>query len=105
MALKALMLGQSIAMKEADKDWAVSFACPSDAEGMYMIYGRQSCDTRKLEEGWDFLEAGEDYLSPGFIDIHVHGGGGHDFMDASEEAVIGACMTHMRHGTTTIVRM
>ena len=41
----------TIAMGEADKDWAVSFACPSDAEGMYMIYGRQSCDTRKLEEG------------------------------------------------------
>jgi 4-hydroxybutyryl-CoA dehydratase / vinylacetyl-CoA-Delta-isomerase len=41
----------TIAMKEADKDWAVSFACPTDTEGMYMIYGRQSCDTRKLENG------------------------------------------------------
>lgn len=41
------------AMKEDDKDYAVSFACPSDADGLYMIYGRQSCDTRKLEEGAD----------------------------------------------------
>lgn len=41
----------TITMKEADKDYAVSFACPSDAEGVYMIYGRQSCDTRKLEGG------------------------------------------------------
>ncbi|MGI6767439.1 MAG: 4-hydroxyphenylacetate 3-hydroxylase family protein [Lentihominibacter sp.] len=39
------------AMREDDADFAVSFACPSDADGMYMIYGRQSCDTRKLEEG------------------------------------------------------
>ncbi len=39
------------AMKEEDKDYAVSFACPSDVEGMYMVYGRQSCDTRKLEDG------------------------------------------------------
>lgn len=39
----------TIAMGSEDKDWAISFACPSDAEGMYMIYGRQSCDTRKLE--------------------------------------------------------
>lgn len=39
----------TIAMKEEDKDYAVSFACPTDAEGLYMIYGRQSCDTRKLE--------------------------------------------------------
>ena len=41
------------AMKEEDKDYAVSFACPSDADGLYMIYGRQSCDTRKLEENAD----------------------------------------------------
>lgn len=41
------------AMREADADYAVSFAAPTDAEGIYMIYGRQSCDTRKLEEGAD----------------------------------------------------
>ena len=41
----------TIAMGEADKDYALSFACPSNAEGIYMIYGRQSCDTRKLEDG------------------------------------------------------
>lgn len=43
----------TIAMGEDDKDFAVSFACPSDTEGMYMIYGRQSCDTRKLEKDAD----------------------------------------------------
>ena len=43
----------TISMGPDDKDYAVSFACPSDAEGMFMIYGRQSCDTRKLEEGAD----------------------------------------------------
>ncbi|MCL2507945.1 MAG: N-acetylglucosamine-6-phosphate deacetylase [Oscillospiraceae bacterium] len=42
-------------------------------------------------------------LSPGFIDIHCHGGGGHDFMDASAEAFIGACELHARHGTTSIL--
>ncbi len=42
------------------------------------------------------------YLAPGFIDIHVHGGNGADFMDASEDAVTAACMAHARHGTTTI---
>lgn len=41
------------AMREADADYAVSFATPTDAEGIYMIYGRQSCDTRKMEEGAD----------------------------------------------------
>ncbi len=43
----------TIALKDEDKDYAVSFAVPSDAEGVIMIYGRQSCDTRKLEEGAD----------------------------------------------------
>jgi len=38
-------------MDEKDKDYAVSFAVPSDAEGIIYIYGRQSCDRRKLEGG------------------------------------------------------
>ena len=36
-------------MREEDKDYAVAFSVPSDAPGVFMIYGRQSCDTRKLE--------------------------------------------------------
>ena len=43
----------TIAMRPEDKDWAISFAIPSDSENIFMIYGRQSCDTRKLEEGAD----------------------------------------------------
>lgn len=34
-----------------DADYAVSFVAPADAEGISYIYGRQSCDTRKLEGG------------------------------------------------------
>lgn len=43
----------TIAMRPGEEAFAVSFAVPTDAEGIYMIYGRQSCDTRKLEEGAD----------------------------------------------------
>lgn len=43
------------------------------------------------------------YLSHGFIDIHVHGGGGHDFMDGTVEAWKGASALHLRHGTTAMV--
>jgi N-acetylglucosamine-6-phosphate deacetylase len=43
------------------------------------------------------------YLSPGFIDLHTHGGGGHDFMDGTEEALINAARAHLRHGTTTLL--
>jgi 4-hydroxybutyryl-CoA dehydratase/vinylacetyl-CoA-Delta-isomerase len=38
-------------MTEKDKNYAVSFAVPSDTKGIIYVYGRQSCDTRKLEEG------------------------------------------------------
>jgi 4-hydroxybutyryl-CoA dehydratase/vinylacetyl-CoA-Delta-isomerase len=41
----------TITMTEADKDYAVAFAVPADAQGIIYIYGRQSCDTRKLEKG------------------------------------------------------
>jgi len=39
----------TVAMRPEEKDWAVSFAVPADAKGIFMIIGRQSCDTRKLE--------------------------------------------------------
>jgi 4-hydroxybutyryl-CoA dehydratase/vinylacetyl-CoA-Delta-isomerase len=40
----------TISMMEEDKDYAVSFAVPSDTKGIFYIIGRQSCDTRKTEE-------------------------------------------------------
>ena len=40
----------TISMREGDEDYAISFACPTDAEGITLILGRQSCDTRKTEE-------------------------------------------------------
>ncbi|MFZ5754347.1 MAG: 4-hydroxyphenylacetate 3-hydroxylase C-terminal domain-containing protein, partial [Bacillota bacterium] len=46
-----ILIMPTIAMGEADKDYAISFALPADSEGIIYIYGRQSCDTRKLEEG------------------------------------------------------
>lgn len=43
----------TIAMRPEDKDYAIAFAVPTDSEGITMIIGRQSCDSRKLEEGAD----------------------------------------------------
>lgn len=41
----------TISMTEEDKEYAVAFSVPTDTKGIKIIYGRQSCDTRKLEEG------------------------------------------------------
>lgn len=49
------------------------------------------------------IDARGRYVSPGFIDLHVHGGGGHDFMDGTEEAFLGVAGMHVRHGTTAML--
>jgi len=46
-----IIIMPTLSMREEDKDYAISFALPSDAEGITYIMGRQSCDTRKLEGG------------------------------------------------------
>lgn len=50
----------------------------------------------------EIVDAKGKYLSPGFVDIHVHGGGGADFMDGAD-GYEAACSSHLRHGTTSIV--
>src|SRR4051794_22186646 len=53
-------------------------------------------------EGAIETDAKGQYVSPGFIDIHVHGGGGHDFMDCSVPAYLEIAATHAAHGTTAM---
>jgi N-acetylglucosamine-6-phosphate deacetylase len=43
------------------------------------------------------------YVSPGFIDIHVHGGGGYDFMDGTETAFLKIAEVHAQFGTTSML--
>ena len=49
------------------------------------------------------IDAQGNYISAGFIDIHTHGGGGHDFMDGTIEAYLGAAEKHAQHGTTSLL--
>ena len=43
------------------------------------------------------------YISPGFVDIHQHGGGGSDYMDDDPDAYWNATEAHLRHGTTAVM--
>ena len=50
----------------------------------------------------DAIDLDGDYLTPGFIDLHIHGGDNADFMDLTDEAWQTICRCHARHGTTRL---
>ncbi len=49
------------------------------------------------------IDAGGGYISPGFVDIHVHGGAGSDFSDGTMHDLRNACRFHMAGGVTSVV--
>ena len=83
-----------------------------------VISGRTLSDCAVVVEGEKILYVGEHpgalsgmrvidgkglYLSPGFVDIHVHGGGGCGVMDGSPDGICKMCKAHLMHGTTSIL--
>ena len=60
-------------------------------------------DTEATPDGCTtFVDARGMYIVPGAIEMHVHGGGGRDFMEGTEDAFRTAIEAHMQHGTTAI---
>jgi N-acetylglucosamine-6-phosphate deacetylase len=51
----------------------------------------------------EVIEAQDKFLVPGFIDTHVHGGGGADIMDGEYESIKQIALTHSRFGTTVFL--
>jgi N-acetylglucosamine-6-phosphate deacetylase len=49
------------------------------------------------------IDAKGNFIAPGFIDIHVHGGAGYDFMDGTEKAFLEIAALHARYGTTAML--
>ncbi len=64
----------TMALREDEKDYAISFAVPTDAKGLFFIYGRQSCDTRKLEGST--------------VDVGNHRFGGHEVLAIFDDVFI-----------------
>ena len=66
-------------------------------DGVIDYVGTEAC------EGVPTVDAEGQYLFAGFVDIHCHGGGGYDFMDATPEEMLKISEFHLVHGTTTLV--
>ncbi len=59
-----------------------------------------NCDLAVI--GAELIDAKGMYVVPGFIEMHVHGGGGADFQEGTEEAFRTAVAAHAKFGTTSI---
>ncbi|MCD7722001.1 MAG: N-acetylglucosamine-6-phosphate deacetylase [Prevotellaceae bacterium] len=59
-----------------------------------------NCDLAII--GANIIDAKGMYVVPGGIEMHVHGGGGRDFQEGTEDAFRTAVEAHLKHGTTTI---
>lgn len=70
---------------------------------LVMEDGKIQAITQEAPAGAEIIDAQGCYVSPGFIDLHTHGGGGHDYMDGTVEAFEGAAKAHLEHGTTALL--
>jgi len=57
----------------------------------------------KIPKNAGIIDVAGKYLTPGFIDIHLHGGGGVDTMDATQDALEKISAAHAKGGATSIV--
>lgn len=85
--LRDRILDKGIVVCEGDRIVEIRESHPSDL---------------RLDDHHHVIDLGGRYLSPGFIDIHLHGGLGADFMDGTQDAMELACFAHLKHGVTTL---
>lgn len=66
------------------------------------IVNKEDISTATLT-GAEVIEGKDEYIVPGYVDIHVHGGGGSDVMDGDYEAINQIAISHSHFGTTSFL--
>src|SRR5438874_9671130 len=60
-------------------------------------------DLRPRRDSLDAIDLRGKYLTPGFVDLHIHGAAGRDTMEGRAEAFRAICDYHLRAGTTSLL--
>lgn len=74
--------------------------------GAVLVHGDRITDVRPAPSptrGVKSIDAKGLYLVPGYIDLHVEGGGSHSVMEGTAKAIGAVCEAHAIEGTTTIL--
>lgn len=75
------------------------------ADGMVVVQGDRidyAGPRREVPQAAEIVDVAGRFLAPGFVDIHIHGGAGSDFMDATDADVETVFRYHAAHGTTSL---
>ncbi len=76
----------------------------TDKVSVLVLDGKiKEIDCKSTPEGVEVIDADGQYLLAGFIESHVHGGGGADFMEGTVDAFHTVTQAHLKHGTTALV--
>lgn len=70
---------------------------------LYIDGGKIRSVTKTRQSSSEQFDFSGEYVAPGFIDMHTHGGGGYAFMSGSANDVVCGANVHLKHGTTSIL--
>lgn len=73
-------------------------------ENKVLVFGEKIVDiTDEVVDGCEIIDANGKYVSPGLVDIHIHGNVGKDVMDGNKEAISDISKSIVRHGVTSFL--
>jgi len=96
MPLQAILAGRAFTPHEEIPDAVILVE-----DGKIGAVGRR--DQVSIPAGARRYDARTLTMAPGFVDVHIHGAGGHDVMEGTAQALAAVTSTVARHGTTSLV--